>query len=78
VAEVSAGAGKIHQTVNVWRAAVWLNTMQAVKLLARRRSASAGKSAAMTAGCCDGRVVFTARTPSPLTTLAHMGVHGEL
>jgi hypothetical protein len=36
------------------------------------------KSAAKTAGCCAGLGCFTAHAPSPRTTLAHVGAHGEL
>jgi hypothetical protein len=77
-AEVSAGAGKVNKTVNIWCPAVWLNTTRAFKPLARHRSYSAVKSAAMTAGCCDRHEVFTAHAPSPLTMLAHVGAHGKL
>jgi hypothetical protein len=76
--KVSAGAGKMHETVNVWRPAAGLKTTWAFRLLARHRLYSAVKSAAMTAGCCDGRVFFTACEPSPVTMLAHVGAHGEL
>jgi hypothetical protein len=60
-AEVSAGAEKLHETVKVCRPSAWLNTTRAFKPLARHRSYSAVKSAAMTAGCCEGREEFNAR-----------------
>jgi hypothetical protein len=75
--EVSAGTGKLQETDNIWRPAAWLKTTRAFKPLAKHRSYSAINSAAMTAGC-GGRVCSTARAPSPRTTLAHVGVRGEL
>ncbi len=70
-AEVSAGTGKVHETVKIRCLAAWLNTMRAFKLLARHQSYSAVKSEAMTAGCCDGHEVFTAPFSSN-----HAGPHG--
>ncbi len=77
-AEVSAGTGKLQETVNIWRPATWLNTTRAFKPLAKHLSYSAVNSAAMKAGCCAGLEGFGAHAPSPRTTLAHVGARGEL
>jgi hypothetical protein len=74
----SAGAGKVHDSDSVWRPGAWLKTTRAFRPLAEHRSYSAVKSAAVTAGCCSGRVFSTTHDPSPLTTLAHVGVRGGL
>jgi hypothetical protein len=77
-AEVSAGTGKLQETVNVWRPAAWLNTTRAFKPQAKHLSYSAVNSAAMKAGCCAGLEDFGAHAPSPRTMLAHVGARGEL
>jgi hypothetical protein len=73
-----AGTGKVHDSDKVWQPAAWLKMTRAFRPLARHRSYSAVKSAAETAGCCSGRMFFTAHAPSPLATLAHVGAPGEL
>jgi hypothetical protein len=64
-------------TIRTWCPAAWLKIRRAFRPLARHRSNSAVKSAAMTAGCCSGQDCFTARTLSPRATLAHVGESGE-
>jgi hypothetical protein len=73
-----AGTGKMHDRDRVWRPAAWLKATRAFRVLAKHRSYSAVNSAAVTAGCCSGRVFFTALAPSPLATLAHVVARGEL
>jgi hypothetical protein len=73
-----AGTGKVHVSDRAWRPAAWLKTTRALRPLAKHRSYSARNSAAVTAGCCCGRAVFTALAPSPLATLAHVVARGEL
>jgi hypothetical protein len=74
----SAGTGKVHDSDSIWRPAAWLKTMRTFRPLAEHRSYSAVKSAAVTAGCCSGRVFSTTHDPSPLSTLAHVGARGRL
>jgi hypothetical protein len=68
----------MHESERVWRPAAWLNATRALRPLAKHRSYSAINSAAVTAGCCCGRAIFTALAPLPLATLAHVVAHGEL
>jgi hypothetical protein len=74
----SAGAGKVHDIDSVWRPSTWLKTSGAFRPLAKHLSYSAVKSAAVTAGCCCRHVFSSTDDPSPLTTLAHVGVRGGL
>ncbi len=71
------GTGTLQVTVRTWCPAAWLKIRRAFSPLAWHRSNSAVKSAAMTAGWGSGQGCFTARTPSPLATLAHVGEPGE-
>jgi hypothetical protein len=73
-----AGTGKMHVRDRVWRPAAWLKATRALRPLAKHRSYSSINSAAVTAGCCCGRAIFTTLAPSPLATLAHVVTRGEL
>ncbi len=77
-AAVSAGTGRLQDTVMAWHPAAWLMTRQAFRRLAKQRSYSAENSAAVTTG--PGQVFFSTRAQCFTTGHArpHRGAQGGM
>jgi hypothetical protein len=73
VVSVTAGTGRLQETVIAWHPAVWLITKWPLRPLAMQRSYSSENSAAVMAGGGPGQVFSMRAYTSPLATLAHVG-----
>ncbi len=73
VVAVTAGTGRLQETVMAWHPVAWLITKRALRPLAMQRSYNSENSAAVTAGGGPGQVFSTRAYTSPLAMLAHVG-----